>query len=350
MVWYLRKLRARAEIVFQEFSALVQTRRFRKIFDRPTVTHTTKPITTARVTKELVLQKCEYFVDVQLWPVHAKLDPIGWLSNFEASEMELAFHLLNAFLFFSEDVTNEMFRAAFHGLSNALRSPGDSYLGIQRKWKSFMDSCVITYVTGEVPSPTDSGLAFARKARQELSFDETRILPPDKSIELLLNQRNVPVVFVDDFVGSGYQFMETWHREYNTGSGIQMSFDRLSSTLRSAQFYYCPLISTEDGAKNIQRSCPGVHVRPAHVIPWRYSALVKDSIIWPSRLQPAAVDFLKRASDRAGIPDTGGADECDWQGFHCLGLTMAFAHGVPDATLPIFYWEDNGWRPLIKKS
>lgn len=313
------------------------------------MTVASKPITTARVTREVVVQKCDYFVDVQLWPIHARLDPLGWLDNFDADEMEYAYHLLNTFLFFSEEVTNELFVSAFHGLSNLLRNPGDSYLGIQRKWKSFMDSCVITCVTGETPSLADSGLAFARKARQELEFEEDRILPPEKSIELLLSHRNLSVVFVDDFVGTGYQFKETWQREYELSTGLKMSFARLSGTLRSARFYYCPLVCTFDGAANIRASCPGVVLNPAHLIPREYSALVNNSIVWPVNLQSGAVEFLRRASMRAGIPDTGGIDTSDWRGFHSLGLTLAFAHGVPDATLPIFYWEKNGWIPLIRR-
>jgi hypothetical protein len=59
---------------------------------------------------------------------------------------------------------------------------------------------------------------------------------------------------------------------------------------------------------------------------------------------------VKAVSARIGIPDSGGAVVNDWQGFHCLGLSLAFYDSVPDATLPIFYWEENGWNPLIKKT
>jgi hypothetical protein len=60
------------------------------------------------------------------------------------------------------------------------------------------------------------------------------------------------------------------------------------------------------------------------------------------------VATLKRISERAGyIQENGGPD--DWRGFHGLGLTVAFEHGIPDASLPIFFSERNGWKPLMRR-
>lgn len=56
-----------------------------------------------RVNQELVQAKCDYFVDVQLWPLKATLDPERWLSNFENDELDHAIHLLNSIA--QEDVS-----------------------------------------------------------------------------------------------------------------------------------------------------------------------------------------------------------------------------------------------------
>ena len=37
-------------------------------------------------------------------------------------------------------------------------------------------------------------------------------------------------------------------------------------------------------------------------------------------------------------------------GFHDLGLTIAFEHSVPDATLPIFWADGSNWKPLYRRS
>ncbi|MGI4789714.1 MAG: phosphoribosyltransferase-like protein [Janthinobacterium lividum] len=71
--------------------------------------------------------------------------------------------------------------------------------------------------------------------------------------------------------------------------------------------------------------------------------------MWPDHLRTSALDFLEKVSHRVGIYDTHGGVN-DWQGFNKLGLSLGFEHSVPDATLPIFYWEQNGWKPLLRRT
>jgi hypothetical protein len=307
------------------------------------------PITPAVVKKDFVLAKCRYFVDVHIWHLPESIDPARWLSNFDSSEMDYAVHLLNSFLYFSDRLTNQMFEEAFHGLSNFVRQLGDSFLSIQADWRDFIKSVIITPVTGEIPSVTDSGLFFARKARQRLGLDESQILNQKDTLSLLLRRGPRPVVFVDDFVGSGNQFIDTWERRVELADGTVLSFENYSSNVRGSQFFYCPVLCTQDGYDRLRSECPKVTVSPAHVLSSKHSALSTDSYIWPDHLKAGAVKFLESASERAGIPDNGGLEE-DWRGFNKLGLTLAFEHSVPDATMPIFYWERNDWKPLIRRT
>lgn len=309
-----------------------------------------RPITPAVVKKDFVLAKCRYFVDVHLWQLPSSIDPARWLSNFESSEIDYAVHLLNSFLYFSDELTNQMFQEAFHGLSNFIRQPGDSFLSIQADWRAFSNGVIITPVTGEIPNVTDSGFLFARKARQRLGLDQSQILSPQETLDLLLRRGPRPVVFVDDFVGSGDQFIETWERRVELSSSVEMSFQTYSS-VRGSRFFYCPVLCTEDGYNRLRRECPKVVVNPAHILTSRHSALYTndDSFIWPEHLRAGAVNFLKTASGRAGIPDNNGLED-DWRGFNKLGLTVAFEHSVPDATMPIFYWQGNDWKPLLRRT
>ncbi len=301
------------------------------------------PIAPAEVNQQFVLTKCDYFTDVQLWPLRATLDPERWLSNFEADEIEHAVHLLNAFLLFREPLVNELFSAAFQGLSRRMRKPGEPLLSTQAAWRDFADNVLITYVTGEDPNPTDSGHLFARKARQVLAIEEERILSPEGVLQELVQSGPRPVVFVDDFVGSGSQFVTTWHRQYTVLGSVKISFAKLAALMRNSQFFYCPVLCTERGQSVIAASCPSVIVNAAHMLPRRYSVMATDSVIWPDRLLPSARAFVTKASRRAGIPDE------EMQGFDRLALALAFEHSVPDATLPLFHWNDNGWKPLVHR-
>jgi hypothetical protein len=293
-----------------------------------------------------VLMNAEYFVDVQLWPLHHKLNAKGWLGNFTEAEKRFAAHLLNGFLYFCQDMVDQMLKIAFQGLSSRLLQSGDSYLALQSKWQQFVDTVIVTYVTGERPNPTDSGFAFARKARQILGIDENRIKSPEEALRCIIQQES-PVLFVDDFVGSGNQMIETWQRQFTVG-GLSTSFEKVAA-VSSATFYYCPIICTEIGRDRLRNYCPQVLLQPAHVISNRYNAVVPDSIFWPRPLWPTALSFLRSASTRAGIPDNDG-NVNDWRGFHKLGLALAIGDSVPDATLPIFYWEENDWIPLIRRT
>lgn len=91
-------------------------------------------------------------------------------------------------------------------------------------------------------------------------------------------------------------------------------------------------------------TCTRVKVSAAHLLPPTYSAIAPDSILWPASLRNDGIRFIERASARAGIPDE------DWRGYAGLGLALAFDHyTTPDATLPLFYWEQNGWTPLVHR-
>jgi len=284
-----------------------------------------------------------------LWPKKANFDPAAWMSNFNISERPLAQRLLEGFTFFSDELVKQMFRSAFLNLSSLIVSHKDGYESARREWSTFVDSMIVVRVTGEIPSDADSGFAFSRHARDILMLPEERIASPSSALNYLVAGGTGNVLFVDDFVGSGNQFCDTWERIYATSSG-EISFKGLSSQSScNASFFYCPVICTELGRENIHDRCGSVvRIVPAHFYGSRQSALSADSSIWRDDMRTEGPDFVRHASERAGIPDLDGKEGC-WRGFYKLGLALAFSHGYPDATLPLFYTDANGWKPLLRK-
>jgi hypothetical protein len=69
-----------------------------------------------KLTKEIVIEKCNSFVDFQIWPLTQQLDVSGWLSNFREDEIDYAVTLLNSFTYYSENIVNKMLQAAFDNL------------------------------------------------------------------------------------------------------------------------------------------------------------------------------------------------------------------------------------------
>jgi hypothetical protein len=309
----------------------------------------TPRISPIEVTKEIALDKCKFFADIHVWPLHSRLDPDRWLANFNDDEMPYAIHMLHSFLYFSEHMVEQMLCAAFQGLGKFVISCESDFAAAQTQWTKFRNIAKITWIPGEIPSEADSGHVFVRKARQVLGINEENLLSPSDTVNMLSRSGPCPVVFVDDFVGSGEQCVKGWKTVY-PDSGV--SFEVLALQ-PGYSLYYSPLICTHDGYQRLRDECKGLIVNAAHVLPKNYSLLAPDSAFWPDSLRSNAVDVIKTISTRVGIPDTDGAHVNDWQGFHKLGLGLAFYDSVPDATLatlPIFYWEQNGWKPLIRRS
>jgi len=295
------------------------------------------------LSEQFVLAKCDYFVDVHLWPLTAELDPRPWLSNFDEAETGVALRLLDMFQYFSQPLVDQLFVSAFQQLSTTVAVPGSMPLAVQSAWLQFCRDAIVTHVEGESPNPTDSGYLFARRARQLLGIGEEQIMQPDDALDAWRRAPSRPIVFVDDFVGSGQQFEVTWYRPRpRTGD---LSFHDLAAG--SSRAFYCPLVGTRKGTKYITDYCPHVEVRPVHVVDAKHDGvLADDSVAWSDDERDQARSIIHDASMRAGIPEAGHSR---WDGFEGLGLALAFSHSVPDATLPIFYWDNGGWRPLLRR-
>jgi hypothetical protein len=298
------------------------------------------------VSEASVLEKVDSFCDLHVWPEHSSLNPRRWLENFTPSERPFAASLLNNFIYFNEHLVDGLLRSGVQALSVEAAASATTLPQAKSRWRHFLAQTLVTYVEGEKPSATDSGYVFARKARQVLLIDERQIVRPAEALRCAMAASPPrPVLFLDDFVGAGAQMSATWHRPYRLPGGRTGTFWDLADS--GAFVVYTPLVATTRGLGRLKAECAGLRVQPAHVLDSRYSLTSADCILWPDRLRADAVQFLFDASKRAGIV---GHSPHGWQGFHDLALALAFSHGVPDATMPLFYWDRDGWHPLIRRT
>ena len=296
------------------------------------------------VSRELTDKRVEGLVRFNLWPDREHLDHSAWLKNFTDEERPYAINILNVHIHYNEKLTNALFQAAVHALSAEWTADCKSPSEASRQWASFLSSVVVTYIQDETPSAVGSGRLFANKARNVLGIDEAQILDPTDALIKLKGDKRTVGLLVDDFVGSGRQAIDHWHRFHSIyeGSSARTSFGKVVREQES-RVYYTPLIATKYGIGQIRERCPHLKLRPAHVLDERYSLTSKDSKLWPEQLKSTAFEVLQAASKRAGI------DEDTWRGHHDLSLALSFHHCVPDATMPLIYWEQGGWKPLLRR-
>lgn len=296
--------------------------------------------------RQYMEDRAAFLAEMQLWPTETELNVSGWLRNFSGGEEKYAAALLDGFMYFNKRLVNQLLRSAFHSISEARDRREERLFQSQRAWLRFVDSVYVTHVEGERPNPSSSGYLFARKARQQLGIPESRILGADKTRKYADEGRLNYVCLMDDFIGSGDQFLATWRREVEVAAGRYTSFKRIAED-GDVRFFYTPLFATEKGYRRIRRSCKGICLVPAHVLSERYSAVGEHLLFWPEPLRDGAESFLREASRRAAIPD---GCTVHWKGYKRLGVCIAFSHGVPDATLPLLWYRSSNWTPLVERA
>jgi len=297
--------------------------------------------------KAEIIDAREYFARIGVWPaVPSEAKPKQWLANFLPSEKDHALALLDAFTFFNAATTTKLFTAAFKGIAAELVADEVGYSSKRNKWTAFLDRVIITHPTGEAPNTTDSGHAFARLARQKFGVEETHTLTPELAIVASQRMVDAPVVFVDDFGGSGDQFLKTWRRKYRVSAGEVLSFAELAATNLGAQYIYCPAVTTSCAVRRIAQEAPEVRVVASHVLPEQASVIHPDNPMIPDELKPDLMRVIIDASHRAGVEPSHAVGPF---GYFRLGLAIAFEHSVPDATLPIFWKPAPAWTPLYRR-
>jgi hypothetical protein len=262
------------------------------------------------------------------------------LNNFDGADADVAAFLLDKFTFYNSKLTDCLFKASYYSLSDGMpkgpQAPGRTDL------VSALVDAVFTPVRGEHPNYSDSGFILCRKARQLLGVPESAIV--DTADATYHADKGRTVVFVDDFIGSGDQFIKTW-----TSTIGRASFAEIQARSRFVAVYIT-LVATEFGLQKVHLSAPAVAVCAAHVL-GRNSTL--DGVIGgDAGLQSSVTAFLYKYAARLRPRDEHMAKTQEYllYGYKKRKLLFAFEHSVPDATLPIFWSPgDNNWEPLIER-
>lgn len=290
----------------------------------------------------MYIDRYKYFRDTQLWPLSDNLNYEQWLANFCDDELEIAQRILDFFIYIPDSIINQM-------LSTVIGKCGYYFKRQRGAWTNndYQNNCWYSFVPGEEQKPTDSGYVFNRKLRDKLEIPEKRIISFSDLLLILSQSTNQNVILVDDFVGSGHQTYVAW--KLNKQDSNQ-TLEIISRT-NNHKIVYAPLIVNHMGYNTISSDCKGLGLTFIHLLDTQYSLFDQNCLCWEGdiNIYHKAVDLMLNKSKMLGIPFTNGRCVTDVRGYKEQGLALAFEHGMPDACPPIFYWETENWKPLIKK-
>lgn len=289
-----------------------------------------------------ILAKCDILKRAGLWPAEPILRPRAWLANFEAQDVHVAAFLLDKFTYYNRSLTDALLVASYNSIGDGMPKGPSAPLGFDLI--ASLNSAILTPVKGEKPNPTDSGYLLCRKARQLLHLSDSFILETDAALQHAYSGGTV--VFIDDFVGSGDQFLTTWKTVDKSGRSFENA-----NTVAGFTALYVTLVTTDFGLQNINGNAPTVAVCATHVIE-RKSTLqgVIDSN--PGMRSPI-LRLLSKYSSRLAPSEQYIVNNQNWLmfGYKERGLMFGFEHSIPDATLPIFWSPgNNNWEPLIERA
>lgn len=145
------------------------------------------------------------------------------------------------------------------------------------------------------------------------------------------------LIAIDDFCGSGKQFTEKF---------LQSSEVReLRQQRPEVRIRYVVAAAHRAGISKIKETSPEVEVVAGEVLGDEHHffdgpVLQRHNI--PQLAQRLRCDYAELVKRRA----IGGSQIGAW-GFANQALSYAFAHGTPNNTLPIYWYQADQWQPLL---
>lgn len=184
-------------------------------------------------------------------------------------------------------------------------------------------------------APTKSGPYILRRLQKSLALNPKWMIWP-QLISERSNQFDT-LLLVDDFCGSGKQFSDF------------LKLNHLENWLQNAHKYkvvYLTIAAHLEGKKYLAATYPNIRIIAAETLNEEMSFfkgaffrnLPDDAIRTKLRSD------YQRISEEVGLGGSVGA-----MGFENMGLTYAFEHGTPNNSLPIYWFDNPQWIPLLDR-
>ncbi len=290
---------------------------------------------------EHIRNKAEFYIQgIFQWDDIDISDLNRWLGNFPGDEGQYyAMQLLNRFIFYSERDVIRMLRHGVHKV--LLYKPSISWLldsnfaislaDQERRVREALTKIVFSPLLDR-DKPSESGNTLCRYLNRDLDVASSQICQPRS----LARVKDVQVVIVDDFIGSGEQIIDFW----NEPKLERRSLAALARENHLQVAYLC-LVATRSGLTEAARHTAGLELLTCEVLEEHHRVFHVPSMYFGGASEVArAKRYLHRICSSSGVLLLG---------FRNLDYAIAFHHAVPDATLPLFYESKRSWKRLIRR-
>lgn len=261
-----------------------------------------------------------------------------WLRQFEEANCELlAACLLDNLSYRSKPQVLALFTAAL--TSHAIlppEAPCDRIIIDALQQRRDPGIRLVPVISQDQP-PTKSGPYMLRLLARELSIREKWMIWASQLGQLPDGVHTI--IAVDDFCGSGKQFVERF-----LGDPHVAEFRKQRPKCR---FIYLAAAAHSQGIDTITELDSAVEIIAGEVMSQEHHFF--EGTVLAQYQSDGIKEILLEQYDSITSKLQIGTQVGKF-GFQSMGLTYAFAHGTPNNTLPVF-WHDNtdGWTPLLDR-
>lgn len=283
-----------------------------------------------------VVERSRRLIQMDIWDIaEHRLD--SWLGCFRNFSCELlAAFLLDNLCLRSRGQFDSLLDTLFCNLSDPMGNKGDLLINRLSSAPAIKPPrLLVAPVIGTEQPPTKSGPYVLRLAARRYQIHSAWLAWPAKLVE---SPDLKHVFLLDDFCGTGKQFEKFANSIDLTG---------LHRASPHITFTYLVAAAHGTGIKHVKDNFPFVQIKAAEMLD-EGNAILSDENF--KRYQVAGFkDEVRRQYDtlvlKAGLPTTGGLKD----GFGKLGLAYGFAHGTPNNSLPVFWYDADHWSPLLDR-
>lgn len=284
-----------------------------------------------------IMEKDRYY-----WKKFGKPDDVfKWLQNFSnENEVYLALVLADNIMYYTLEQMRYLWRII---LTNYVKLflldelfGGKALPEIEKWFPEYLQKRCIFVGYGRAGK---SGPSMAYYFKQSQVIEDLEFMERSKFLQARSKVLNIKerVFLLDDFVGSGDQAKNEWHRKSEG-----RSFNDIHIANPHLKFTYLALVGCREGKEVVENNTP-MKVILGQELDDKFKCFSNVSTIYSNPFE--------RAEARRVMEEKGRMLYEYPLGYDNMELAIAFCHNTPDNTLPVIWkrMADGSWHPLFER-